>query len=496
MALENAWPSLARTETPLISVSLKPFSEEVTDMTDIAPIDTAARLERLDLIVRDLLAEARRQGASAAEAAASFEAGLEVNVRLGEVETVEHTGDNGLGITVYFGRRKGSASTSDLSPEAVRDAVVAACAIASRTQEDPYAGLADANLMARDIPDLDLYHPWDLEPDTAIELAIACEDAARAHDPRIVNSEGANVSTHAGLHVYGNSQGFVAGYPSTRHGLSCAVVAQAGESMQRDYWWSTARAAAGLESPAAVGQRAGERTVARLGARQLPTQKAAVLFSPLMAAGLLRSLTRAISGSSLYRRSSFLLDCLDTQIFPAFVRIHEVPHLPRGLGSAPFDGDGVATRAKDLVSQGVLRTYLLDAYSARRLGLTTTGNAGGVHNLYVEPGAVGASAATGALAATTGALDRAAMLQALGTGLFVTELMGHGTNPVTGDYSRGAAGFWVEGGEIAYPVEEITIAGNLKEMFLGLIAVGDDCDFPGSTRTGSWLIPGMTIAGD
>ncbi len=454
-------------------------------MTTISTDDTKARLDRLERVVRDLLAEAQCQGATAAEAAASSEAGLEISVRLGEVETVEHTRDNGLGITVYFGQRKGSASTSDLSPEAVRDAVKAACAIASRTQEDPYAGLADADLMARDLPELDLYHPWDLEPDAAIELAIACEDAARGFDPRIVNSEGASVSTQTGLHIYGNSHGFVAGYPSTRHGLSCAVVAQEGESMQRDYWWTTARAAAELETPAAVGRRAGERTVARLGARQLPTQKAPVLFSPLAAAGLLRSLTGAISGSSLYRRSSFLLDRLETPIFPDFVRIHEMPHLRRGLGSAPFDGDGVATQAKDLVSQGILRTYLLDAYSARRLGLRTTGNAGGVHNLHIEPGSLG-----------SGPLDRAGMLQALDTGLLVTELLGHGTNPVTGDYSRGAAGFWVERGEIAFPVEEITIAGNLKDMFLGLLAVGNDCDFPGSTRTGSWLIREMTIAGD
>ncbi len=449
-------------------------------MTQTYSNDTADRRDRLERIVRDLLAEAKRQGASAAEAAASSEAGLEISVRLGEVETVEHTRDNGLGITVYFGQRKGSSSTSDLSPEAVRDAVSAACAIASRTQEDAYAGLADADLMAVDLPELDLHHPWDLEPDAAIQLAIECEDAARAMDPRIVNSEGASVSTQAGLHIYGNSHGFVAGYPSTRHGLSCAVVAQEGESMQRDYWWTTARAAADLESPQEVGRRAGERTLARLGARQISTRKVPVLFSPMTAAGLLRSLTSAISGSSLYRRSSFLLDRIDTPIFPDFVRIHELPHLPRGLGSAPFDGDGVATRAKDLVSGGILRTYLLDAYSARRLGLATTGNAGGVHNLHIEPGA----------------LDRSAMLRELGTGLFVTELLGHGTNPVTGDYSRGAAGFWVEGGEIQFPVEEITIAGNLKEMFLGLVAVGNDCDFPGSTRTGSWLIPGMTIAGD
>ncbi len=449
-------------------------------MTQTVPNDTADRLDRLERIVRDLLAEAIRQGASAAEAAASSEAGLEISVRLGEVETVEHTRDNGLGITVYFGQRKGSSSTSDLSPEAVRDAVSAACAIASRTQADAYAGLAAADLMARDLRSLDLHHPWDLEPDAAIQLAVACEDAARAFDPRIVNSEGASVSTQAGLHVYGNSHGFVAGYPSTRHGLSCAVVAQEGESMQRDYWWTTARAAANLESPEEVGRRAGERTLARLGARQITTRKVPVLFSPLTAAGLLRSLTSAISGSSLYRRSSFLLDRIDTRIFPDFVRIHELPHLRRGLGSAPFDGDGVATRAKDLVSEGILRTYLLDAYSARRLGLATTGNAGGVHNLHIEPGS----------------LDRAGLLREMGTGLFVTELLGHGTNPVTGDYSRGAAGFWVEGGEIQFPVEEITIAGNLKEMFLGLVAVGNDCDFPGSTRTGSWLIREMTLAGD
>lgn len=449
-------------------------------MTETYSQDTAERRDRLERIVRDLLAEAKRQGASAAEAAASSEAGLEISVRLGEVETVEYTRDNGLGITVYFGQRKGSSSTSDLSSEAVRDAVRAACAIASRTQEDPCAGLADADLMAQDLPELDLHHPWDLEPDAAIRLAIECEDAARTLDPRIVNSEGASISTQRGLHVYGNSHGFVAGYPSTRHGLSCSVVAQEGESMQRDYWWTTARAAADLESPQAVGRRAGERTLARLGARQISTRRAPVLFSPMTAAGLLRSLTSAISGSSLYRRSSFLLDRIDTRIFPDFVRIHELPHLPRGLGSAPYDGDGVATRAKDLVREGILRTYLLDAYAARRLGLVTTGNAGGVFNLHIEPGT----------------LDRAAMLRELGTGLFVTELLGHGTNPVTGDYSRGAAGFWVEGGEIQFPVEEITIAGNLKEMFLGLVAVGNDCDFPGSTRTGSWLIPGMTLAGD
>jgi PmbA protein len=448
-------------------------------VTDIATNDTAARLERLKHIVEDLLAEAKRRGASAAEAGASYDAGLEVNVRLGEVETVEHTRDNGLDITVYFGQRKGSSSTSDLSPDAVRDAVSAACAIATQTQEDRCAGLADAARMATLVPDLDLYHPWQLGVEDAIALAVECEDAARAYDARVINSEGAGVSTHSGVHVYGNSHGFIGGYPTSRHGVSCAVVAQEGQSMQRDYWWSSARAAEDLEPAAAVGRRAGERTVARLNGRQIGTRQSPVLFAPQMAAGLLRGLVTAISGGSLYRRASFLLDRLGERILPEFVRIHEVPHLLRGLSSAPFDSDGVATTPKDLVSRGVLRTYLLDAYAACRLGMQTTGNAGGVRNLHIE----------------TGPLDRFGMLREMGTGLFVTELMGHGFNPVTGDYSRGAAGFWVEDGEIRFPVEEITIAGNLRDMFQGLRAVGNDCDFPGSTRTGSWLIDRMTIAG-
>jgi PmbA protein len=448
-------------------------------MTETASNDTRERQTRLEQIVEDLLAEAKRQGATAAEAAASSNAGLETAIRLGEVETVEHTRDNGLGITVYMGHRKGSASTSDLSSAAVRDAVSAACAIAAHTQEDPCASLADPQRMATQIPDLDLYHPWNLQVEDAIGLAVECEDAARAADARIVNSEGASVTSHSGIHIYGNSHGFIGGYPTSRHGLSCAVVGQEGESMQRDYWWSSARAARDLESAADVGRRAGERTVARLGARQIATCQAPVLFSAQTAAGLMRHLVSAITGSSLYRQASFLLDHLDRKIFPDFVRIHEEPLLPRGLGSAPFDGDGVATNAKDLIADGVLRTYLLDAYSACRLGRETTGNAGGVRNLRIE----------------MGELDREALIGQMGTGLFVTELMGSGINPVTGDYSRGASGFWVEGGEIQYPVEEITIAGNLKQMFQGLVAVGNDCDFPGSTRTGSWLIDEMTIAG-
>lgn len=443
--------------------------------------DTKERLERLQHKIHELLKEAKRQGASAAEASVGSSAGIEVSVRLGELETVEHTRDNGLGVTVYFGHRKGSASTSDLSPEALRDAVRAACDIARHTQEDPCARLAAPELMATgELPDLDLYHPWALGVEDAVEIARACEDAARGFDRRIVNSEGATLETHTGLHLYGNSHGFVGGFPSTRHSLSCAVVGQEGEAMQRDYWWTSARAATDLESARSVGERAAERTVSRLGARRLSTREAPVLFRAEVATGLLRSLTSAIQGASLYRRASFLLDHLGERIFPGFVRIHEEPHWPRGLASAAFDGDGVATRPKDLVSQGILKSYLLDAYSGCRLGLPTTANAGGVRNLRVA----------------MGERDRAGMLALMGTGLLVTELMGHGVNPVTGDYSRGAAGFWVEGGEIQYPVEEITIAGNLKRIFAGLVAVGNDCDYPGSTRTGSWLIDSMTIAGE
>lgn len=428
----------------------------------------------------DLLREARQQGASAAEAVVTTSAGLEVSVRLGEIETVEHTRDHGLGISVYFGQRSGSASTSDFTPAAVRDAVQRACALARHTQEDACAGLADADLMASEVLDLDLHHPWALSVEDATALAIACEDAARAADPRIVNSEGASLSSHAGLKVYGNSHGFIGGYPSTRHGISCALIGRQDELMQRDYWWSSARAREDLQAAVEVGREAARRTVARLGAQRLGTRKAPVLFQAEVAASLLRSLTGAISGGHLYRKSSFLLDQLGERIFPNWVNIYEEPHRLRGLASAPFDGDGLATRSQHFVTQGELTSYVLDTYSARRLGLQSTANAGGPHNLCIG----------------LGELDRAGLLRELGTGLLVTELMGQGVNMVTGDYSRGASGFWVENGEIQYPVEEVTIAGNLKTMFKHLVAVGKDCDFPGSIRTGSWLIDRMTIAGE
>jgi PmbA protein len=449
-------------------------------MSNLATADSAEQLARLEQTIEDLLKEAKRRGASAAEAVVSNTAGLELSVRLGEVETVEHTRDNGLGISVYFGHRKGSASTSDLSPDAVRDAVRQACSIATHTQEDRCAGLAPAELMASAVPDLDLNHPWNIAVEEAVEIAIRCEDAARGADSRIVNSEGASFSTTAGLSVYGNSHGFVGGYPGTRHELSCAVVAKDGESMQRDYWWTSARSPADMEPAEAVGRRAAERTVARLNARRLGTCEVPVLFRADVATGLLRSLAGAISGGNLFRETSFLLGKLEQPIFPDFVRIFEEPHRLRGLASAPFDGDGVATKAKDLVTDGVLKTWLLDHYSACKLGLTTTGNAGGARNLSIA----------------LGSDDRDAMIRRLDRGLFVTSLMGQGVKMITGDYSRGAAGFWVEHGEIQYPVEEITIAGNLADMFQGLVAVGNDCDFASSITTGSWLIERMTVAGE
>lgn len=448
-------------------------------MSDIANPESLPDKTRLEALVREILAEAQAQGASAAEAGVSFDVGLSVTVRLGEVEILEYHRARGLGVTVYFGQRKGSASTSDIRPAAVRETVRAACGIARYTAEDACAGLADPERLAREIPDLELDHPWNITAERAIELARECEDTARAADARITNSEGASVATHRSLRVYGNSNGFIGGYPSTRHSISCTVVARQGDRMQRDYWYSVAREPAALESPAAVGRRAAERTVRRLGGRKLATCKAPVLFVPELARGLLGHFVGAIRGASLYRKASFLLDHLGKQVFPSYLRIHEQPHLKRALGSAPFDNEGVATQARDVVRDGRLEGYVLDSYAARRLGMQTTGNAGGVHNLTVEPGA----------------LDFPGLLREMGTGLLVTELMGQGVSIVTGDYSRGAAGFWVEDGEIQYPVEEITIAGNLRDMFQQVVAVGNDVDTRGSIRTGSWLIESMTIAG-
>ena len=450
--------------------------------TAVAPANPL-RLTREDLesIIDRALDEARSRGATQAEAAVSQDTGLSVGVRLGEVETLEHQRDRSMGVTVYFGQRKGSASTADFSPEAVRATVAKACSIARFTAEDPYSGLADAALMTRSQPNLDLDHPWNLSAERAIEIAKSAESAALQFDARINNSEGASVNTHQGLHVYGNTHGFVGGYPTTSHTLSCVVLAGTGEDMQRDYWYSTSRDWHDLQAPEVIGRESARRTIARLGPRKLSTRRAPVLFAPEMARGLIGHFGAAIRGSSQYRQSSFLLNAAGQQVFPPGFSIAERPHIPKALGSAPFDEEGVATRDRELVADGILTGYILSSYSARRLGLQTTGNAGGAHNLVVAPD-------------STGGLD--AMLARLGSGLFVTELMGQGVNAVTGDYSRGAAGFWVEHGAIQYPVAEITIAGNLRDMLKGIVAAGDDVDARGGIRTGSILLGEMTIAGE
>ncbi|HUN24686.1 MAG TPA: metalloprotease PmbA [Steroidobacteraceae bacterium] len=442
----------------------------------------ASRIPELTQVVELALAEAKRRGATQCEADASLQRGLTATVRLGEVDTVEYQRDRGLGVTVYFGQRKGSASTADLRTEAVRATVEKASAIARYTAQDPAAGLADREDLARAVPDLDLYHAWNLEPDDAVALARECEAAGLAADRRVANSEGASVSSQRGVRVYGNSHGFLGGYASTSHTVTCVLLAEENDDMQRDYWYSTARDPGDLEAVASIGRHAGERAVARLGARKRATGRAPIVFAPEMARGLFRSFLGAIRGGSQYRKSSFLLDSAGQAVFPPFLELEERPHIPKALGSSPFDDEGVATRDRTLVHAGVLQGYVLDSYSARKLGLKTTGNAGGVHNLFVS--------APGHVFALEELLARA------GEGLLVTELMGQGVNPVTGDYSRGASGFWIEGGEIAYPVHEITVAGNLREMFLDIVALGSDIDTRGSLQTGSVLIGEMTIAGE
>ena len=435
---------------------------------------------RLKNLVSDILAEAMKQGASAAEVSVSEDAGLGVTVRMRDLESVEFNHDRGFGITLYFGQRKGSASTSDSSPEAIRETVLAAANIARHTQEDPSAGLADAQRMATTLPDLDLYHPWALDADAATELALRCEAAGLDYDSRIRNSDGTSVSTQQSCRVYGNSHGFIGSYVGSRHSLSCVLIATDDAGMQRDYWYTTARSAADLEAAPAVGREAARRTVARLSPRRVKTGTFPVAFSAQTAGGLVGHLLGAISGGALYRHASFLQDSLGEQVAAGHLTLEENPLLPGALGSTAFDGEGVATAAKPFIDRGVVSNYILSSYSGRKLNLPTTGNAGGVFNLTVRGRT----------------MPVAALLKELGTGLLVTDLMGQGVNAVTGDYSRGAAGFWVEGGEIAYPVDEITIASNLKDMFRGLVCVGDDPDMRGNIRAPTMLIDRMTLGGD
>ena len=450
------------------------------DTTDASTTDASLqRIAELSGLAEDLLRRARARGADQAELSLSESRGLNIAVRMGDVETVEYTRDRGLSLTVYFDQRKASASTADLSPAGLEATLDQACAIARYTEADPMAGLADADRMATRIDDYDRWHPWALDPDAAIALGIACETAGRDADPRIANSEGASVNTGESTAVYANSHGFVGGERGTSHSIACSLIAGQGDAMQRDDWYTTGLAAADLEAPEQVGLRAATRVLRRLDPRMPPTGNVPVLFSAEMARGLIGHLLGAVAGGAQYRESSFLLGAVGERLFPDWFALRERPHLQRGFRSAAFDGDGVATVESNLVTGGVLQRYLLDAYSARKLGLATTGNAGGVHNLD----------------ATLGNDDLAALLRGMGRGLYVTELMGQGVNPVTGDYSRGAAGFWVEGGELAYPVDEITIAGNLRQMFLALEAVGSEVDPRSHVRTGPMLIGKMTVAG-
>jgi PmbA protein len=436
-------------------------------------------LEQLKQITQDVLTTAKLAGASSAETEVSFGTGQSVSVRMGETENIEYNRDKGVSVTVYFGHKKGQASSSDLSSAALKDTADAACNIAKYTAEDEFCGLADANLMAVNMPDLDLYHPWNISVEDALEIAKVCESAALSVDKKqITNSEGASVYSSEGVFAYANSHGFIGGYPSTRHSISCSVIAEAGAAMQRDYWYTNARDAQDMESAAFVGTRAGERTVKRLGAKPIKTGQYPVLFEAPLASGLISSLLSAISGGNLYRKSSYLLDSLGKSIAAPLLNIDELPHLPKGIASSTFDSEGVATRARKLVENGILQGYMLSSYSSRKLGMQTTGNAGGSHNIVV--------------AHTHHSF--ADLLALTGTGLLVTEMLGHGLNMVTGDYSRGAAGFWVENGVIVHPVEEITIAGNMKDMLKNIVAIGDDAVKQSAKQTGSILIEQMTVA--
>ena len=441
---------------------------------------SSADLDRLAAIAEDVIRLARAKGASEADVAASIDLGLSVGVRLGEVETVEHTRDRGVALTVYFGRRKGSANTADLDPKSIEQTVEHACAIARYTEEDPANGLADPELLAKEFPDLDLWHPWDITPEEAIRLGIEIEDAGRAFDPRIDNSDGSAVQVGASMTAYANTIGFLGTERATSHSLSVALIAEDDNGMQRDYWYDAVRRAGDFASAASIGRKAAERTLSRLGSRRIGTRECAVLFAPEVARSLIGHFLSAASGGALYRRASFLVDQVGQPVFPGWMQIAERPHIPRGHGSTAFDSEGVATRDSDLVQGGVLARYILGSYSARKLGLRSTGNAGGVQNIVVQPGQD----------------DFGTLLRRMGSGLLVTELMGQGVSLVTGDYSRGASGFWVENGEIAYPVEEITIAGNLRDMFRAVEAVGSDVDPRSHILTGSILLERMAIAGE
>lgn len=436
--------------------------------------------EHLIQLTQIALDEASKLGADGSEIGASIEKGFTVNVRLGDVDTVEYNHDKAFGVTVHFGQRKGSASTSESTPDAIKQVVARACDIAKFTGEDEFSSLPDKDGLVMSYPDLDLAYPWDITPEEAIKLAIDCEAVGRKIDKRITNSEGASIAKSEAFQVCANSHGFIGSFPRSHHSVSCVYVGEENNEMQRDYYYSIARDPSELETPAEVAKKAAERTVRRLSSRRLKTCKVPVIFEAKLAANLMSSFIAAIRGGNIYRKTSFLIDHLGKQIFPEFINVFESPHLKKAIGSAPFDGEGVLTRDQHFIKDGILQSYVLSTYSARKLGMKTTGNAGGVHNLFVD----------------ANDLDFSQLLKKMGTGLFVTEVMGQGVNLLTGDYSRGAAGFWVENGEIQYPVHEITIAGNLRDMFLNIVAIASDIDRRGNFITGSMLIDEMTIAGE
>ena len=452
--------------------------------TSISFLPVAENRPIFEDLVTQALQHAQSLGASDAAAEVSEGRGLAVSVRKGKVETVEQTRDRSLDVTVFAGQRRGSASTSDFSAQALRETVEAAWHIARYTAEDPAAGLPDADQLAIGVKNnLQLHHPWAITVEQATEIAVEAERAALATDKRITNTEGAGVDTHEGHFVLGNTRGFLDGYAYSRHGLSVSPIAGRGQSMQRDYWYTSDRRADRLADPAAVGRYAAERALSRLSAKRIPTGHFPVLFEAPLALGLLGALTHATSGGALYRQTSFLLDSLGRQLFPSHISVLEDPHIKGAMGSSPFDEEGVKTQAREVVSAGVLQGYFLSSYTARKLGMQTTGNAGGSHNLVLRS------------SQTKRKDDFEAMLRKMGTGLLVTELIGQGVNYVTGDYSRGAFGYWVQNGQIQHAVEEITIAGNLKDMFAQIVAVGADAITRGSKTTGSILIERMAIAG-
>jgi PmbA protein len=435
--------------------------------------------QQLQSIAKEILHEAKRLGATEAEVGISANKGFSVSAHDGEVEKVEYHQDKVIEITVYVGKRSGSSSLSDIRPEAVKAAVEAACHIAKFTDEDPASGIADKSELAFNYPTLDTSYPWNISVEQAIEMALQCEREAIAYDKRIISAEEASVVTGQVVSIYANSHGFIGLFPYSRHEMSCVVVAKEGDDMQRDYSYTLATDPKQLESVSTVAKHAAERTVMRLGARQLRTMRAPVIYAAEEARGLIGHFVAAIAGGSLYRKASFLLDHLNQKVFPEFMHIQEHPHLAHALGSAPFDDDGVATRDNIFIENGVLRNYVLGVYSARKLGMKTTGNAGGVHNLTVS----------------TGNKNLNELLKTMDKGLLITEMMGQGINIVTGDYSRGVGGFWVENGQIQYPVNEITVAGKLQDIYARIREVGNDVDVRGNIRTGSILIEEMMIAG-